>query len=397
MKKSETTKICYIAYRRELETNLEHISRYVSENRHEVTILNISSEHRDDFERRDGSKIKYINLPNRFDKRAIRLLFILKVVRLLRRNAFSIVHVESSCKYFGLLKVLAPKPKYIYHALSYPMYKRRWRVLLRIIGVLIQSIFLDMVIIQSKEQKDRWFGVRSLKKTQIVPIGFNHHLLHPIDPERRRELRRSMGVNSDTPVIVYSGAMVPARELDRLIDAMSHVVHRFQKATLMMIGEDNTAGHLKEKVRTLNLKKHVIFTGRISHHKMVDYYGAADIGVSFIPINRNYTCNPPLKTYEYLACGLPCVATATISNQHIIKNGRNGILVDDTAIDVARGILELLANEQKRRYLKGHSPQSVGTNTFENITHRCVLTIYERLLKNYSIRANRSPDVASVN
>jgi glycosyltransferase involved in cell wall biosynthesis len=397
VKKSETTKICYIAYRCELETNLEHISRYVSENRYEVTILNISSEHRDDFERRDGSKIKYINLPNRFDKRAIRLLFILKVVRLLRRNAFSIVHVESSCRYFGFLKVLVPKPKYIYHALSYPMYKRRWHVLLEIIRVLIKSVLLDAVLIQSKEQKDRWVGVRNLKKTQIVPIGFDHHLLHPVDSKRKAELRQTMGVNPDTHVIVYSGAMVPARELDRLIDAIAHVVRRYPNATLMMVGEDRTAGHLKEKVRTLNLEKRVIFTGRIPHHRMIDYYGVADIGVSFIPINSNYTCNPPLKTYEYLACGVPCVATATISNQHIIKNGRNGILVNDTAVDVARGILELLADEQKRRYLQSHSPQSVGMNTFEKITHRYVLLIYEKLLKNRPSRANRTPDVASVN
>ena len=99
-----------------------------------------------------------------------------------------------------------------------------------------------------------------------------------------------------------------------------------------------------------------------------------------IPINARYTYNPPLKTYEYLACGLPCVATETISNRRIIQNGKNGILVSDTPTGVAKGIITLLTDKQIQNELRKCAPSSVKTHSFQNVTHCYVLPLYKKLL-----------------
>ena len=99
---------------------------------------------------------------------------------------------------------------------------------------------------------------------------------------------------------------------------------------------------IKSLARVLKVDDNVIFTGRVERRKVRDYISAADIGISYVPINESFSYNPPLKTFEYLACGLPTIATATESNRRIIDDGFNGILTSDNPEYLADAIINLL-------------------------------------------------------
>ncbi len=238
---------------------------------------------------------------------------------------------------------------------------------------------MNTVIIQSEEQKEKWIGLRQLQKTKIVPVGYDAQLFYPVQQKRKMALRKLLGVRRDRNVIIYSGAMKSTRGLDKLLEAIASVKRQHADVLLMMVGDDTQAANLKRLVSDLNLQQHVRFTGKIPHRRMVDYYGVADIGVSLIPINRRFNRNPPLKTYEYLACGLACVATATLSNMQVIENGKNGVLVKDTSMDVAGALVDLLNDSKKREALGNSAKKSVKRYTFDKITKWYVLPIYEAI------------------
>jgi glycosyltransferase involved in cell wall biosynthesis len=108
--------------------------------------------------------------------------------------------------------------------------------------------------------------------------------------------------------------------------------------------------------------------------------GAADVAISYVPINQNYNYNPPLKTFEYLACGLPVIATRTVSNSKIIKDGFNGILADDKVEDLATALSSLIRDRSKQAYLRRNSRNSIEEFDFDKITKTKLIPLYRQLL-----------------
>lgn len=374
-------KVAYIAYRDDLETNLEHISRIISENEYDVRIYKLGSCDASGSKQNGGRVFRCIKKNRSRSGRLNRLLFVIAAVKDMRKYRPAIVHIESSCKYFGMMKLLAPRCKYVYHALSYPMYKKRWQVLKRMLSVYLQCLFMDAVIIQSDAQKKQWLGIRNFEKTYIVPVGYEDKALYPIGKAIRAQLRKKLGFDADTPILVYAGTMKKTRNLANLILALKILTALKRPVLLLMIGDENQDESLRNTVDRLNLGNFVKFIGRVPHHEIVNYYGLSDIGISYIPINKNFTYNPPLKTYEYLACGKPCIATGTISNHDIMRDGLNGILVDDSPKGVARGMLEMLEHKAYLSYDTNKICESVKDFTFKKIVENKIVPIYNGLTK----------------
>jgi len=180
--------------------------------------------------------------------------------------------------------------------------------------------------------------------------------------------------------LVYCGVIAKLRQLDRLINAFERVHQIYGASKLLMIGDGNALEEIKALAHVLKIEKSIIFTGRIPHDEVVNYIGMADIGVSYIPINENYHYNPPLKTFEYLACGLPTIATKTESNCRIITDGFNGILVNDTSEDVAMAVIGLLQDKNKQAFLRKNARKSIMRFDFEYLTKTRLIPLYEELL-----------------
>jgi glycosyltransferase involved in cell wall biosynthesis len=78
-----------------------------------------------------------------------------------------------------------------------------------------------------------------------------------------------------------------------------------------------------------------------------------DVGLAYVP-RRPYGAALPLKTLEYLACGLPVVAANTVGNRMAVQSGVNGLLVDEDTYSFAKGICELAKCRGSRRPLRMH-------------------------------------------
>lgn len=374
-------KICYICYRRFPDTNFQHYSKAVSDNGYHVTVVSFLDTGQEVFEILDGRKIYRIPLPSNRGKRSSMFTFILHVVRFLNRHDFSIVHIHHTCAYFSLIRMLASNgAKFVYHTTSYPISNTRLQAQKNMIITFIESLLMDKIIVQSEELKEKLIGIRGLKRTEVVPVGFNRNLFSPSGEDKKHNLRSSLNFHGNDSILVYCGVIASLRQLDRLIEAFKKVHRTYDNAKLLMIGDGNALDEIKALARSVQIEKSIIFTGRIPHDEVVNYIGMADIGISYIPINENYHYNPPLKTFEYLACGLPTVATRTVSNCKIIKHDFNGILCNDSPEDVAMSIVNLLRDKDKQTLLRKNARKSIMAFDFEHIAKTKLIPLYEGLL-----------------
>jgi glycosyltransferase involved in cell wall biosynthesis len=382
------TKICYISFRKELETNLEQISRIIKTYGYQVTIINISNKTKTEKLAQDGREIISLHIPTKihFLERIWptfrKFIFIIKAAKVISNRKFSIIHIDSNCRYYFFLKLFSFRARLVYHIQSYPISisKARIGVYKTILGVYLQSFFLNAIIVQDEGQKLRWHGIKNLKKTRIVPIGINKNFLYPYSSALKDGKRKDMGIGNHELVLIYAGAMTIQRELDRLIFAIKKVYDTNNSLKVLFVGDGPYLPTIKRLCCKLNIKDIFIFTGFIKYENIVDFYGISDIGLSYIPINSNYTNNPPLKTYEYLACGLPCIATKTESNRRIIKNDHNGMLVRDTPEDLSNAILSLWNDKTRMDIFRINAPKSVYGFDFQTIAEKYIFPLYNEIL-----------------
>ena len=380
MEKSSNS-ICFVCYRIFPDINFDNYSKYVYESGYNVSIVTYLKKNQKKFEILQGRKIYRIKIPKISSLRLKYLHFIINVARHLKKYKYDIIHIHHTCSYFLALKLLVPKKlKFIFHITSYPISDKNYKSIKQMILMFIQSLFMDKIIVQSEELKEKLIGIRKLKKAVIVPVGFNANYFYPITDQEKKSQRSKIGIGEKEILITYCGSVSKFRNLDNLIRSYKFVSRCIKDSRFMIIGDGDCLNDLKVIAKNNRIEKKIFFLGRIANNQIRKYIGMADIGISYVPINNNYNYNPPLKTFEYLALGLPIIATATVSNCRIIKNNFNGILVDDNPKSIADCIVKLIKNEKLRsKIIKNSIISSVNYN-IRNITYLKLIPIYKSLI-----------------
>ncbi|MBU0707638.1 glycosyltransferase [Patescibacteria group bacterium] len=218
---------------------------------------------------------------------------------------------------------------------------RKWlsRSLMR-----LASFFADRTTVLDRSLAQHIFGD---KNTVVLPLGVNQMLFTP-KPETRASQRHKLGFRESDFVFIYSGSMDRRRALKALIQGFILASNNFHHIKLLMIGDGNDRVDLK-KYAQKKLPGYIEFSGQIPYQKMPEFLQMADVALSYIPQKSYYEYQPPLKTPEYLATGLPVLATNTSGNKVFIKDGWNGVIINDTPEEILRGITKIIATKDSLR------------------------------------------------
>jgi glycosyltransferase involved in cell wall biosynthesis len=146
--------------------------------------------------------------------------------------------------------------------------------------------------------------------------------------------------------------------------------------TIVGEGREGERKALEELVAQLGLSDIVELVGYVPNTQVTPYLEEATVGISFVPICERFQYQPPTKTYEYLAAGIPVMATATHENAKII-NGSNGILIDDSAESFSEnlGYMHRHINMYNSTIIKA----SVMENTWDKIILENAIPYFESI------------------
>ncbi len=192
--------------------------------------------------------------------------------------------------------------------------------------------------------------------------------------ERRRELER---YQVHYPYLLYSGTIRPQKNIPRLVESFALVRGRLQEhpkwrdLRLIIIG-DEIARYpaVRRAVIQSRVEPYVRFLGFVPMDTLRIFYESASAFV-FPSLYEGFGL-PPL---EAMACGTPVVCSSATSLPEAVGDAAE-MVSPDNVFDIARGILEVLLNEERRRELIEKGARRCREFRWETTAAR-VLAIYE--------------------
>jgi len=128
------------------------------------------------------------------------------------------------------------------------------------------------------------------------------------------------------PVAVFVGNLFADRGLDYAIEAMAVVVRELPSATLVVIGEGRDRPRLEAQVARLGLGERVRLLGWRHHSAQPAYLHHAQIGVLPYPSTPHTCTTLPNKLFDYMAAGIPVVASDIPPMRRVVTETDVGLL-----------------------------------------------------------------------
>lgn len=310
----------------------------------------------------DTSTAKSLD-PTRFGLKANRL-----ISELDQTHGIDVVHLHAFPALGAVLKTTGQHP--VIADIRGTAVSNKVFELLSRIGLKIQRYLVDEVITVSEPVARHIFGSGS--GVSIVPLGVD---LAKFDPRTVSPIEReSSGVTA-----VYVGHLHPSRDLGSLIGAVAVAVEKVPSLECLIIGDGDARKELEQLAAERGVSDHVEFIGSVAHEEIPRWLVAADIGLAYVADKPQYRHQPPIKTVEYLAAGLPVVATNTEGNEQFVDE-QVGVLTDDTSSGYGRGLRELA--QVHDNFSVGDLRDGVRRYDYEYTVKNDLLPIYERLVSN---------------
>jgi glycosyltransferase involved in cell wall biosynthesis len=145
----------------------------------------------------------------------------------------------------------------------------------------------------------------------------------PAPSGRLREKARLNG--GEEPIVLYQGMIQPERGLEDLVQAAGSI----DGGVVVMMGQGVLVPELEEKIESAGLGSRVRITEPVPLEELFSYTSDAAIGVApteWKGLSQAYTVQN--KVFEYMAAGLPIVATRVPGTERIIEESDAGLLCE---------------------------------------------------------------------
>jgi glycosyltransferase involved in cell wall biosynthesis len=200
----------------------------------------------------------------------------------------------------------------------------------------------------------------------VVPTPVDLRAYNDLD---RHRVRSALGLE-EAELLLYVGRLAGEKALDFLLCVFARVVAERPQVRLLLVGKGPEEDDLRETVRELDLGERVVFAGAVPHDDVPHYAAAADLFVF-----SSVTETQGLVLIEAMAAGTPVIAVKAPGSVDVLEEG-GGLLVPIQEDAFANAVLELLADEPRRRAMGEKAARVVQRYTVSAVTER-LLAVYE--------------------
>jgi glycosyltransferase involved in cell wall biosynthesis len=195
-------------------------------------------------------------------------------------------------------------------------------------------------------------------KIRHVPNGVDTRRFRPAAPAERATIRQSLGLPTDSPIVLFVGFFSREKQPHVLFDAWLQLQQRGLASTLVFVGAKKSAyfevdrglaDTLRARAQQAGVSDRLVFadpTPRID-----DYYRSADVFA--LPSSRE---GLPVALLEAMATGLPVVASRLPgSTDTIVDEGRTGMLVTPGDASAIAGAIKALLSDRESAATMGRA------------------------------------------
>ncbi|WP_447972470.1 glycosyltransferase family 4 protein [Nitrospira sp. Kam-Ns4a] len=142
----------------------------------------------------------------------------------------------------------------------------------------------------------------------VQELGTNVEHFAPGD---KPAARQQLGLPAGVPILLFAGSFHPHHDLDTVLEAFAGLAAADPRPVLVLVGQGPPWERLRARSRSFGLASRVIMPGQVPYEDVARYFQAADIGL--LPLARENIRQRngciTLKLWDYMAAGLPVVAT----------------------------------------------------------------------------------------
>jgi len=297
-----------------LQQVVVNLCRHIDRERFEVSVLCLRS--RGEF----AAGIEAMGIPVFLlpQKKGTDYVSFLKVARLLRREKIEVIHTHNTQPFvdgtIGALMAGVGTRVHTDHARAFPD-KRRYMA-----AEWVMSLFAHKVVGVSDHTVANLRAYERIDSAKLVTI------VNGISGERyavsvdREAKARGLGITHTGPFLGFVARLEEEKGGTYLVQAMPEIAARFPGAALVIAGQGELEGALKEEARRLGVAHRVYFIGpRMDVPELLNLF---DLCV--LPSLRE---GLPMVIPEAMAAGCPLLATRVGGIPSVITHGENGSLV----------------------------------------------------------------------
>jgi alpha-1,3-mannosyltransferase len=197
--------------------------------------------------------------------------------------------------------------------------------------------FADRVIAHSKYDMKNFAKIVGREKMTLSHYG--------IDWKKLSAVKRS----SDRKTLLYVGRLAKNKRLDRILKAMKITKGDVPGIRLLLVGEDwGERAKLSRMAKQFGIENDVIFSGGVPHKDVWRFLAKSDV----LLLSSEYE-GFGISVIEALATGMPVVVNDLDSMHEIVKNGRNGFIVDfEDSVTAAEAITKALRMNVSPKFIR---------------------------------------------
>lgn len=217
------------------------------------------------------------------------------------------------------------------------------------------------------------------EKIVVVPNAVDPDVFHPV-ADRSAALRRRLRLDDSEVVVGYISSLVAYEGTDTLIAACAKLRNKGRSVKCLIVGDGPERPRLQQQSYELGVADVVVFTGKVPHTDINDYYNAMDIFV--VPRRSDPVCHlvTPLKPFEAMAAERALVVSELPPLLEVIDGGSCGISFrPEDPLELAHVVESLMDDPVRRRDLGVAARAFVEENRTWHRNAERYRELYERL------------------
>jgi glycosyltransferase involved in cell wall biosynthesis len=196
------------------------------------------------------------------------------------------------------------------------------------------------ILPETKTFMHRKYGI-PLDRISVVPLGADTELFQ-FDAGAREELRKKLDIKDEEVIFIYTGKVIPIRQLPVFIEAAATMMPNHQNMRILIVGGGSPEyiDQLKRLVDAAKLTDRFTWLDAVPNDELYRMYSAADTAV--LPYGGS------IGIREAIACGLPIIIGKDSKITELV-DGKNGFLFSEgDAVDLAKQMEKLLDSRLRR-------------------------------------------------